>query len=119
MRGELNEAGSQPISQSENAIDEVISRALASIEAAIMRDDLRKFWAKAEILRHGRRPFCHFLRRIDAVMRCVEFETRKLFSIPFGPTPLDRLLWIDDAAPRPNGPHGSSRPNFNLSGLRL
>ena len=63
MRRQLDERRPEAIAECKQACDEVIRRALAVVEAAKMRDDLREFGTKTGTLQASHLPTLSFLIR--------------------------------------------------------
>jgi len=105
---ELDESRPPFVPECIEACNEIIGRASAIVESAVMRDDRRKLRAKPEIIRHTGRPFRHPLWRMYPVMGGIQFNRAKSLAIVNGPSALRRLFRINAAPPWTNGPHRSS-----------
>jgi len=105
---ELDEGGTSFGSEGEQAGDEVVGGSFAAAESAEVADDLGEFGTKPEVVGHGSRPFRHPSSGVDAVVCSVELYGIERFTIVCGPNPLRDPRRVHAAAPRIDGPHGST-----------
>ena len=112
MRRQLDEAGAPFPAEGIETGQEIIRGADTIIESPVMADDGRKLGAETEIRRHALRPFRHPLRRVDAIMRGVEFDGPESRTVVHGPCPLWCLGRIHASPPWSNRPHGAPGPHL-------
>lgn len=99
MRRQLDERRPEALSERKQACNEIICRALAVVEAAKMRDDLREFGTKPEPLGRCIRPLRHFRFAVNAVVGCVELNGPKVPAIGLWEQSTRRFLRISGTHP--------------------
>lgn len=112
MRWQLDERGAEPLSQSEQPLDEIIRWSFAVFEAPKVGDNLREFGAKSEVLRGAFCPSSHFFRSVNSVMRGVEFNGPELLAVGLWEKATRCFVGIGGPDPFWNVPGGSAQPYF-------